>query len=275
MSVLQINKYSIALSRLITFHVILPHDAIPMMIEGNKNYERKPKTLYLLHGFSGNTTDWLYGSRIQELAMQYNLAVVLPSGENSFYLNGKGTGRAYETFVGVELPDYCTKTFGFSDKPEDNFIGGLSMGGFGAIHTALKYPKRFGKMFGLSSAMIQYDIAGMKPGEKNEIADYDYYLQVFGNLEHLDTSENNPDYLIREKKKRGEKIQPVFMACGTEDFILKNNRVFRDFLNSQNVDLTYYESEGIHDWKFWNQYLEPAICWGLEEKVEEKEDENY
>lgn len=275
MSVLQINKYSIALSRLITFHVILPDDAIPMMIEGNKNYERKPKTLYLLHGFSGNTTDWLYGSRIQELAMQYNLAVVLPSGENSFYLNGKGTGRAYETFVGVELPDYCTKTFGFSDKPEDNFIGGLSMGGFGAINTALKYPKRFGKMFGLSSAMIQYDIAGMKPGEKNEIADYDYYLQVFGNLEHLDTSENNPDYLIREKKKRGEKIQPVFMACGTEDFILKNNRVFRDFLNSQNVDLTYYESEGIHDWKFWNQYLEPAICWGLEEKVEEKEDENY
>mgnify|MGYP000538578998 FL=1 len=275
MSVLQINKYSIALSRLITFHVILPDDAIPMMIEGNKNYERKPKTLYLLHGFSGNTTDWLYGSRIQELAMQYNLAVVLPSGENSFYLNGKGTGRAYETFVGVELPDYCTKTFGFSDKPEDNFIGGLSMGGFGAIHTALKYPKRFGKMFGLSSAMIQYDIAGMKPGEKNEIADYDYYLQVFGNLEHLDTSENNPDYLIREKKKRGEKIQPVFMACGTEDFILKNNRVFRDFLNSQNVDLTYYESEGIHDWKFWNQYLEPAICWGLEEQVEEKEDENY
>lgn len=275
MSVLQINKYSIALSRLITFHVILPDDAIPMMIEGNKNYERKPKTLYLLHGFSGNTTDWLYGSRIQELAMQYNLAVVLPSGENSFYLNGKGTGRAYETFVGVELPDYCTKTFDFSDKPEDNFIGGLSMGGFGAIHTALKYPKRFGKMFGLSSAMIQYDIAGMKPGEKNEIADYDYYLQVFGNLEHLDTSENNPDYLIREKKKRGEKIQPVFMACGTEDFILKNNRVFRDFLNSQNVDLTYYESEGIHDWKFWNQYLEPAICWGLEEKVEEKEDENY
>ena len=98
MSVLQINKYSIALSRLITFHVILPDDAIPMMIEGNKNYERKPKTLYLLHGFSGNTTDWLYGSRIQELAMQYNLAVVLPSGENSFYLNGKGTGRAYETF---------------------------------------------------------------------------------------------------------------------------------------------------------------------------------
>ena len=53
------------------------------------------------------------------------------------------------------------------------------MGGFGAIHTALKYPERFGKMFGLSSALIVNGIKGMKPGEKNDIADYDYYAQIF------------------------------------------------------------------------------------------------
>ena len=88
MSILQVNKYSMALSRFITFHVILPDDAPPAMLEGNQNYERKPKTLYLLHGFSGNTTDWLYGSSIQELSLKYYLAVVLPSGENRFYLNG-------------------------------------------------------------------------------------------------------------------------------------------------------------------------------------------
>ena len=263
MSILQVNKYSLALSRFITFHVILPDDAPPDMIAGNENYTRGTKTLYLLHGFSGNTTDWLYGSSIQELSLKYNLAVVLPSGENSFYLNGKGVGRAYETFTGVELPEYCSKTFGLSDRKEDNFIGGLSMGGFGAIHTALKYPERFGKMFGLSSAMLQNDIKGMKPGEKNEIADYDYYYQVFGDLDQLETSENNPEYLIREKRRKGESVQPIFMACGIEDFIVKENREFRDFLHSQNVDVVYYESKGIHDWTFWNQYLEPAIRWGL------------
>lgn len=263
MSILQVNKYSMALSRFITFHVILPDDAPPAMLEGNQNYERKPKTLYLLHGFSGNTTDWLYGSSIQELSLKYNLAVVLPSGENSFYLNGKGVGRAYETFTGVELPEYISKTFGLSGRAEDNFIGGLSMGGFGAIHTALKYPERFGRMFGLSSAMLQNDIAGMKPGEKNDIADYDYYYQVFGDLDHLDMSENNPEYLIRMKKEKDEEIQPIFMACGTEDFIVKNNREFRDFLISQGIEPVYYESPGIHDWTFWNQYLEPAIRWGL------------
>ena len=77
MSILQVNKYSLALSRFITFHVILPDDAPPDMIAGNENYTRGTKTLYLLHGFSGNTTDWLYGSSIQELSLKYNLAVVL------------------------------------------------------------------------------------------------------------------------------------------------------------------------------------------------------
>lgn len=263
MALLQANTYSAALSRVVTFHVILPNDLLAEMMDGNENYNRATKTLYLLHGFSGSTTDWLMGSRIQELAIKYNLAVVMPAGENSFYLNQKGTGRAYETFTGEELMDYCSKTFGLSDKKEDNYIGGLSMGGFGAIHTGLKYPERFGKMFGLSSALIVNGIKGMKPGAQNDIADYDYYAQVFGDLEKLDTSENNPEYLITERKKKGDTIQPIYMACGTEDFLIRENREFYEFLKKEGVDVTYEESTGIHDWNFWNEYLEPAIEWLL------------
>ena len=89
MALLQVNTFSQALSRIITFHIILPNDAPPEMLAGNSNYDRPMKTLYLLHGFSGSTQDWLTGSLIQELALKYNLAVVMPAGENSFYLNGK------------------------------------------------------------------------------------------------------------------------------------------------------------------------------------------
>ena len=263
MAVLQVNKYSAALSRIVTFHVILPNDAPPDMQAGNENYERQAKVLYLLHGFSGSSMDWMLGSRIQELALKYNLAVVLPSGENSFYLNGRGAGRAYETFTGEELMDYCKMTFGLSGQKEDNFIGGLSMGGFGAIHTALKYPERFEKMFGLSSALIINKIRGMKPGTKDFLADYDYYTQTFGELDHVDTTENNPEYLIKERLKKGDAIQPIFLACGTEDFLIDENREFRDFLKDRGVDVTYRESVGIHDWSFWNEYLEPAIQWML------------
>lgn len=266
MALLQVNAYSMALSRIITFHVILPNDAPPEMLSGNPHYERPVKTLYLLHGFSGSTQDWLTGSLIQELALKYNLAVVMPAGENSFYLDGKGTGRGYETFTAEELPSYCQKTFGLSEKPEDNFIGGLSMGGFGAIHTALHHPDRFGKMFGLSSALIVNGIKGMKTGSNNGIADYDYYTQIFGDLDQLDKSEKNPEYLVAERIKNGETIQPIFMACGTEDFLINENHEFRDFLTQNKVDLTYKESTGIHDWKFWNEYLEPAIQWLLDVK---------
>ena len=135
------------------------------------------------------------------------------------------------------------------------------MGGFGAIHTALKYPERFGKMFGLSSALIVNGIKGMKPGSHNDIADYDYYAQIFGDLDQLEESENNPEYLVTERLKKEEKIQPIFMACGSEDFLLNENHEFRDFLEKKGVDVTYKESTGIHDWKFWNEYLEPAIQW--------------
>ena len=264
MALLQVNTYSTALSRIVTFHILLPNDAPVEMLGPNPHYERPMKTLYLLHGFSGSTQDWLTGSLIQELSLKYNLAVVMPAGENSFYLNGKGTGRGYETFTAEELPAYCQKTFGLSDKPEDNFIGGLSMGGFGAIHTALHHPEKFGKMFGLSSALIVNGIKGMKPGSHNDIADYDYYTQIFGDLDKLDESENNPEYLVTERLKKEEKIQPIFMACGSEDFLLNENHEFRDFLEKKGVDVTYKESAGIHDWKFWNEYLEPAIQWLIE-----------
>ena len=73
------------------------------------------------------------------------------------------------------------------------------------------------------------------------------------------------EFIVKERLKKGETIQPVFMACGSEDFLIENNRQFRDFLNEHKVNLTYKESEGIHDWIFWNKYLEPAIEWALED----------
>lgn len=263
MALIQTNFYSAALRKIVTFHIILPNDAGADKTAGNRHYERPMKTLYLLHGFGGNSADWIQGSIVNELAIDYNIAVVMPSGENSFYLNGRGTGSAYETYTGVELVEYCRKTFGLSDRMEDTCIGGLSMGGFGAIHTGLQYPRTFGKVFAMSSALIVYNIAGMKPGTDNTIADYDYYERIFGNLEELDSSENNPEYLIRKLKQEGSRIPPLFMMCGTEDFLIGENRRFKAFLEQAGIDLTYSESSGIHNWKFWNENLEPAIQWLL------------
>ena len=99
------------LRRMVNFHIVLPNDLPKEWTADNPHYKRPMKTLFLLHGYTGNSMDWMTGSAVCELAGNYNLAVVCPAGENSFYLDGPETGRKYATYVGEELVQYVRKTF--------------------------------------------------------------------------------------------------------------------------------------------------------------------
>lgn len=251
------------LKRAVSFSVIIPNDLLKEWIEGNENYERPMKTLFLLNGYCGNDLDWMLGSVANELAGKYHLAVVCPAGENAFYLDGPQTGRRYATYVGEELVQYVRRTFGLAKKPEDTYIGGFSMGGFGALHTALQFNHTFSKAFGLSSALITHEVAGMEPGSDNMVANYEYYRLVFGEPKELKGSINNPEELVRRHREQKDTIPELYLACGTEDGLLEANRAFHTFLKENDVNHAYYESPGIHNWEFWNQYLEPAIQWAI------------
>ena len=266
MSIFQISSYVDALKRSVPYIVILPNDVSELLRTDNPHYERPTKSLYLYHGFTGVPIDWLTGSHVQELAAKNNLAIILPSGENSFYLNGQGVGRNYETFVGQELVDYVSQTFHLSRAKEDVFVGGLSMGGFGAIHTGFKFPETFGKIVALSSALVVNTLITMAPGTVDAIADYDYYVSTFGELPALATNGNNPEVLIKDLKAAGTALPALYMACGTEDFLLAENREFHQFLLAQDVPVTYLESAGDHDWTFWNKYLDLGVQWLLEDQ---------
>lgn len=261
----QFNFYATSLMRQSIVNIITPGDALPMVKDGNKHYERETKTLFALHGYSENSNTWGMETRIQDLALKYNLAIVMPCGENSFYLNQKGTGKAYADFIGKELVEFVRKTFGIAMKKEDTYIAGTSMGGFGAIHTGLQYNDTFEKIVAFSSALIIHELNGKQPGFKNEVADYDYFAQAFGDLSQLENSNNNPEHLLKELKKSGKEIPPIYMACGTEDFMLENNRNFHKFLQDEQVNVHYKEEKGYHDWNFWGSNIEEAIQWLLGE----------
>ncbi len=248
--------FSDCLKRIVSFKIILPNDQAVDIDDGMK-------FLLLLHGYNGDYSDWMLNSTILKLADQYHMCVVMPSGENSFYLDGEATGRKYASFVGKELPDYIRRTFPVSAQREDTYIGGFSMGGFGALHTAFEYPETFGKVFALSSALIVHEVKNMRPHVGNDIANYEYYRMVFGSPERLEESSNNPERLVRTMLEAGEEIPQIFLACGTEDFLLENNRRFSEFLTKKGVEHIYRESEGAHDFTFWNQYLEIAMKWLL------------
>lgn len=266
MALANIEFYSNCLCRCVTFKAIIPTDANALDENGQTKpeYQRTMKTLVLLHGYSAMCSDWIWNSQVMDIANRYNLCVLLPSGENSFYLDGKETGRQYATFVGEELLAFARKTFRLSDKKEDTYIGGFSMGGFGAIHLGLQFADTFQKVFALSSALIMHEVMDMKPGSHNGVANYDYFKLMFGEPELLAQSENNPEAQIRMLQEKNHEVPPIYMACGTQDFLLKENRSFAQYLDENKVEHIYEESEGNHNYEFWNRYLEPAVKWLLE-----------
>lgn len=258
MAYFRIELYVNALRRQAFFDVMIPNDyRVDFPGAEPKRPEQPMKTLFLLHGYTGAAGNWVP----EELSRKYNFAVVMPSAENSFYLNGLSTGHAFQTFVGEELVDYVRRTFGLAQRPEDTYIMGMSMGGFGALHTALAYPETFGKVGALSSALIVHEIAVMQPGECNPVANYDYYRECFGDLKHVEESDNNPETLVKKLLAAGKKLPEIYMCCGTEDFLLENNRAFDAFLREQGVEHIYEEGPGMHDMQFWSAYVQKIIPW--------------
>lgn len=262
MATFQIDFYSNALKGITPVTAIVPVE-VPD-IPGLPIAEKKEpfKTIYLLHGYSGSNTDWLYGSRIEALARMFHVAVVMPAGRNSFYLDDEIKNEYYETLVSEEIVEFSRNVFPLSDKREDTTIGGFSMGGYGALHTGLKHNDVFGSIFAFSSALITDKTAEMKEGDSNPVmAPYSYYRHVFGELSNLKGSDKDPKALARKLADTNAEIPKIFMACGTEDFLIEENRSFHMHLETLGIGHEYRESPGIHNWAFWDEYIEKAMEW--------------
>lgn len=100
------------------------------------------KTLYLLHGLTDDCTGWTRYTAVERYARERGLAVVLPEVQRSFYTD-MAYGLPYFTYVSEDLPAVCRRMFGLGAAREQNYIFGLSMGGYGAMKCALTYPDRY------------------------------------------------------------------------------------------------------------------------------------
>ncbi len=259
MAIIEVNFISKCLMRTVTFNAIIPVDKFGPQAE---NAEQKPlKTLYLLHGIFGNYTDWVNGTRIQAWAEANDLAVIMPSGENRFYLDDEKSGELYGEFIGKELVEFTRKLFPLSDKREDTFIAGLSMGGYGAIRNGLKYAENFGCVIGLSAALVHDTWKDADNSAPIFTFRRSYYEAVFGEYDKVKGSDKDPKALLLKLKEEGRPVPKMYLCCGTEDGLVTANRDFRDFLNENGVDLTYVEGPGKHDWVFWDTYIKKVLDW--------------
>ena len=258
MAFIQVSMMAGTLGRTVPVYVILPTDK--MTFPGMPVREEKPyKTLYLLHGILGSCVDWVTGTRIQRFAEENDLAVVMPSGDNSFYLDHPESVNNYGEFIGRELVEQTRKMFPLSRKREDTFIGGLSMGGYGALRNGLKYSDTFGSIVALSSALILEDNLTKTNDTFMFLQRRDYAEACFGDLEAALTNDCNPEVLIWKLKAEGKKIPQIFLACGESDGLLPNNEKFAKFLDSEGVPYTFKIGPGAHEWDFWDTWIKYAI----------------
>ncbi len=249
MALIKMNFVSQKLKRSVDINVILPIDKY---IHEEKTISDKPfRTMYLLHGIYGDCNDWINFTSIRQFAENKNIAVVMPSAENRFYVDNEYTGEMYGEFIGEELVELTRKTFNLSHERDDTIIAGLSMGGYGALVNGLRFRETFGHICGLSSALIIDDILnGSKPildvpDEKR------YYEVLFGDLSKLKDSQKNYKKLIEDTNN----LPSIYLCIGRNDFLIEQNRDFVELLKSKDIEFTYLEDRGSHSWDFWNRNI--------------------
>ena len=261
MALAQVSFISSSLLRTVTINAIIPVEKPPF--PGMPEKEEKPlKTLYLLHGIFGHYMDWLTSSRIQSLAQGKNLAVIMPSAENKFYVDNEASLDMHGAFIGEELVDFTRRLFPLSRKREDTFIAGLSMGGYGAIRNGLKYADTFSCLAALSSALIQDQVvASTYAIDHGPFGNRRYYESIFGDIDKLPGSDMDVRALVKNRLAENKPMPRIYLACGTEDSLIQNNRSFKDFLNENKVAVDYVEGPGEHNWVFWDSYIEKVLEW--------------
>ncbi|OGS19165.1 MAG: esterase [Elusimicrobia bacterium RIFOXYA2_FULL_40_6] len=252
MALIHCDFFSDALQISTSMYVILPQKAKKQIGMKSSAGGAKHPVLYLLHGMSDDHTIWLRRTSIERFVAPLGIAVVMPAVNRSYYTD-MAHGAKYWTFISKELPELARSFFPLSDKREDNFVAGLSMGGYGAFKLGLSFPDKFAAAASLSGAV---DV------EKRYRANSNGSMEdIFGAKPDFKKSSNNLFFLAEKLAKSKGPKPKLYQCCGTEDFLYKDNIAFRDHCKRLRLDHTYEEEPGTHEWGFWDKKIQSVLKW--------------
>ena len=153
------------------------------------------------------------------------------------------------------------KMFPLSHKREDTYIGGLSMGGYGATINGLRFADTFSHVVALSSAyVLESNFLNATEYTDNIFTNKGYGESIFNDLSTIKGSQWDYNALAREISSNPNKPK-FYMACGTEDDLIGSNREYRDLLLSLGYEVDWHEGPGIHDWVFWDKHINECMGW--------------
>ena len=251
MAIIHMNFRSDCISRSVYPTVFLPD------LNHWRDVEPPYPTLYFLPGYSGGGLETAMFSNIHLYAMRYGVAVVLIDGENSFYTDDEARGALFSRFVGEELVEVTRKVLPLSREREATFIGGISMGGYGALINGLRFRENFSKIAMLSPAMgfRQPDdkVPDGSPVPAGEL------MATMGTWTEYRGSYRDYQHAVHQAFQTPQTMPEMFLGCGYSDMLYSPIHAFIDDMKQSGIPLTLYESEGAHDHTFWKKAMAPMF----------------
>ena len=206
---------------------------------------------YLLHGLSDDNTIWLRRTRIECYVSGLPLIVVMPDGGRGFYCD-HANGPHWGEHIAKELPDFIEKTFHARTDGNGRAIGGLSMGGYGALRLAMGNPGRYCSVNChsgcLTYAHVKYEFS--TPGREAE------YRAMVG---EKDTGGPFDLFTATEECLKTGLVPKIKIDHGTEDWLLPQAREYSAFLKKLGIEHEYNEYPGNHNWDFWDTHIREAL----------------
>ncbi len=243
MSYLQIRYGSAPLGKACSLQAVVPDGPGPH------------PAVYLLHGLSDDDSIWQRRTSIERYAETLGIAVVMLDGAKSFYCDLPNGAGDYERHI-LESIATCERLLRLRPERSARAIGGLSMGGGGAIRIALRHPQLFGSAHSHSGLFdpARYFAAGPAKMRKDWVGGA--LFAAFG--PRLPASAD-PFKQARAAARAGKPLPALHIDCGSEDFLLDHNRRFHALLDRLGIAHTYVEHPGAHGWDYWDRHIPAAL----------------
>ena len=238
MSFCTINWFSNSIGKMVQTNVILPEVGKPPFA-----------TFYLLHGLSDDYSAWHRRTRIEMYVANLPMIVVMPDGYRGFYTKNE-QGPDYFKYMTEDLPSFIERNFPAKKARGARCVGGLSMGGYGALRMALGRPDLFASANSHSGAML----AG---SSSKTSLDQQEMRRIFG--ANPKGTDHDLIHLAAKAQKAGQ-LPKMLIDCGTEDFLLEHNRTYHQELTKLKIDHEYREFPGSHSWDYWDEHVRDAIA---------------
>jgi enterochelin esterase-like enzyme len=230
--------------------------------------ERAYPVTYLLHGYGDADDGWIQFGEVNRLADDAikvgkipPMIIVTPDGFTSFYINTADGKLNYEDFFIKELIPHIEKTYKVKAERKYRGIAGLSMGGYGALMYALKYPNLFVAAAPLSAAVwTDNDIINLDEGMFNGL----FGNSMGKNLKGKDRLtpawlSNSPLAIIEKKTKEELSAVSYWIDCGDDDFLTIGNAQLHIALTNKKVPHEFRMRDGAHNWTYWRTGIIDAL----------------